>query len=158
METSVRISFDCLPLRTIGRLDVPLDASPKYRARCERIQDAILKHGRHNAYYLFNARCRYQLTNDPAVGMLEFLFRGTVLTDANDLAAVHSDLQVELTGETCDWLNEAAVQFFHETVRRAVVVEFNRYIQAGDLAQTIKRLEQLQADSDALGGYLGMYL
>lgn len=158
MDPPVRISFDCLPLRTIGRLDIPLDASPKYRARCERIQDAIHKHGRHNTYYLFNARCRFDLTNDPAVGMLEFLFRGTVFTDAADQQAVEDDLYVELVGETCEWLTEGAVHFFQETVRRAVIVEFNRYIGAGDLAQTIKRLEQLQADSDAMGGYLGMYL
>jgi hypothetical protein len=158
MEVPVRISFDCLPLRTIGRLDIPLDASPKYRARLERIQVAMRKHGQHNAYYLYNARCRFQLTNDPAVGMLEFLFRGTVLTDEHDQQAALCDLQVELIGETCEWITEPAVAFFQETVRRAVRVEFDRYIKAGNLSQTIKRLEQLQADSDQMGGYLGMYL
>ena len=29
----VDISFDCLPLRSVTRLDVPIDASPKYRER-----------------------------------------------------------------------------------------------------------------------------
>lgn len=31
MDRFVDISFDCLPLRSIGRMDVPLDASPKFR-------------------------------------------------------------------------------------------------------------------------------
>ena len=41
----VDIVFDCLPLRSIGRMDIPLDASPKYRARCERIKHALAVHG-----------------------------------------------------------------------------------------------------------------
>ena len=158
MKPPVEIAFDCVPLRSINRLDIPLDASPKFRARYERIQAAIQRHGRHNSYYLYNAHCRFQLTNDPNLGMLEFLFRGTVLTDSNDQRTEETHLEVELTQETCDWLSEPAVSFFHETVRRAVVIEFDRYIQAGDLAQTIKRLEKLQEQSDELGGYLGMFL
>ena len=158
MQVPVKITFDCLPLRTIGRLDIPLDASPKYRARCERIQAAIRTHGQHNTYYLFNARCRFQLTNDPDIGMLEFLFRGTVLTEPTDQHAVECDLQIELTGESCAWLTQPAVSFFHDTVRRAVQVEFDRFIKAGDLAQAVKRVEQMEADTDQLGGYLGMYL
>jgi hypothetical protein len=158
MQPTIEIAFDCLPLRTVGRLDAPLDASPKFRARCERIQAAIQHHGRHNSYYLYNAHCRFQLTNDVDVGMLEFLFRGVVLTDPSDQHTELCDLQVELTRETCDWLNEPAVAFFHQTVRRAVAVEFDRYIKAGDLAQTIKRLEQLQSHCDEAGGYMGMFL
>jgi len=157
MQT-IEIAFDCLPLRSVNRLDTPIDASPKFRARCERIQAAIARHGRHNTYYLYNAHCHFQLTSDPAIGMLEFLFRGVALTDALDRQTENCDLQVELTRETCDWLNEPAVEFFKETVRRAVVVEFDRYIKAGDLAQTIKRLEALQAQCDEAGGYMGMYL
>ena len=38
------------------------------------------------------------------------------------------------------------------------MVEFDRYIAAGDLAQTVQRIEAIQARSDAAGGYLGMYL
>ena len=29
MDRWVEISFDCLPLRSVGRLDIPMDASPK---------------------------------------------------------------------------------------------------------------------------------
>ena len=41
MQRWVEVSFDCLPLRSIARLDIPIDASPKYRARCERIKAAM---------------------------------------------------------------------------------------------------------------------
>ena len=76
MDRWVEISFDCLPLRSVGRLDIPIDASPKYRQRCERIKRALEKHGSHNTYYLYNAECRFHLTNDPALGMATFRFEG----------------------------------------------------------------------------------
>ena len=100
MQRWVEISFDCLPLRSIGRLDVPLDASPKYQALCHRIKTAMEKHGSLNAYYLYNARCVFHLTNHSQLGMLQFSFEGTVLTDAEDLHAKSSDLMVELQKET----------------------------------------------------------
>ena len=86
MHRWVEISFDCLPLRTVGRLDIPIDASPKYRERCQAIKTAIEKHGSHNTYYLYNASCTFHLTNDRNVGSLEFKFDGTVITDADDIS------------------------------------------------------------------------
>lgn len=158
MSQYVEISFDCLPLRSIGRLDIPIDASPKYRARCERIKDALETHGSHNTYYLYNAACKFHLTNTPDLGMLEYKFEGTALTDPSDRQTVHCDLQVELIRETCDWLTGPVVDWFTETVSRAVTVEFDRYIAAGDLDQTVKRIAAIQAQSDQAGGFLGMYL
>lgn len=158
MDRFVDIGFDCLPLRTIGRLDIPLDASPKYRALCERIKAAIEKHGSHNSYYLYNAHCRYRLANHPQLGMIEFKFEGTVLTDPSDLATVSSDLAVTLEKETCDWLTEPIVRWFHETVAHSVRLEFDRYIEAGDLEQAKKRMEKMRAAADQSGGYVGMYL
>ncbi|MGE3408570.1 MAG: hypothetical protein AB7I37_17260, partial [Pirellulales bacterium] len=67
MTRYVDITFDCLPLRSIGRLDVPIDASPRYRARCERLLKAIEQHGSFNTYYLYNAQCTFHLTNDDQV-------------------------------------------------------------------------------------------
>ena len=154
----VDITFDCLPLRSIGRVDIPIDASPKYRARCERILKAMESHGTFNTYYLYNARCTYHLTNTDAVGMLEFHFEGTVMTDASDQQTERTDLDVTLVRETCDWLTEPVVAWLVETVRRAVLVEFDRYIAAGDLKQTISRVERLQKESDQSGGFVGMYL
>jgi len=158
MSNYVEIDFDCLPLRSITRLDIPIDASPKYRARCERLKEALQHHGSHNTYYLYNARCVFHLTNDPNLGMIEFKFEGTVLTDDTDLKTKDCVLSVELVRETCDWLNEKIVKWFHETVPEAVQVEFDRYIAAGDLAQTKKRIEKIQQQENELGGYVGMGL
>jgi hypothetical protein len=158
MTRFAEITFDCLPLRSVGRFDIPLDASPKYRARCERIKAAIETHGLHNSFYLYNASCAFHLTNSEEVGMLQFRFDGTVLTDETDQKTVQAYLDVELVRETCDWLTEPIVRWFGETVRRSVMVEFDRYIAVGDLQQTIERLKKLQAESESRGGYVGMYL
>jgi len=90
--------------------------------------------------------------------MIGFQFEGTVLTDAEDRKTMAADLQVDLRRETCDWLTEPVVAWFRETVSRTVMVEFDRYIAAGDLDKTIRRIEQLQAESDAHGGFVGMGL
>jgi hypothetical protein len=158
MNRHVDITFDCLPLRSVGRLDIPIDASPKYRQRCERILKAIETHGSFNTYYLYNARCVFHLTNSDAVGMLEFRFEGTALTDTSDQQTLRCDLESELVQETCDWLTEPIVAWFTESVPRAVAVEFDRYIAAGDLKQTVERIQRIQSESDQHGGYVGMYL
>jgi len=158
MNRWVEIEFDCLPLRTVGRLDIPLDASPKFRAQCERLKQAIETHGAHNTYYLHHATCVFHLTNEPAVGMLQFGFEGTVFTDASDQKTVRSDLAVELVKETCDWLTEPIVDWFRKSVSNAVEVEFDRYIAAGDLSKAVERVEKIRAASDESGGFLGMYL
>jgi hypothetical protein len=158
MSRFVEIAFDCLPLRSVTRLDIPIDASPRYRARCERIKAALEKHGSHNSYFLYDANCVFHLTNQDDLGTLEFSFEGTVLTDPADRETVLADLEVTLVRETCDWLTEPVVAWLRETVSHAAVVEFNRYIEAGDLAQTLKRIAALQAKADQTGGYVGMYL
>lgn len=158
MSQYVDIEFDCLPLRSVGRLDIPIDASPKYRARCERIKQILETHGSHNTYFLYNAQCTFHLTNDGEIGMIQFSFDGTALTDEADRKTLRCDLKVELVRETCDWLTQPVSTWLAETVAKAVAVEFDRFISAGDLAQTIARIEQLQAQSDQRGGYVGMYL
>jgi hypothetical protein len=158
MERWVDIQFDCLPLRSIGRMDVPLDASPKYQQFCLRVKAAFEKHGAHNTYYLYNACCRLHLTNHPDVGLLEFRFEGTLLTDTTDTRATHADLEVSLEKETCSWLTEPVVHWFQETVRRAVLVEFDCFIEAGDLEKTRQRIARLQAATEEAGGFIGMYL
>ena len=159
MTNYVDVTFDCLPLRSITRMDVPLDASPKYRQRCLRVKSAIEKHGSHNSYYLYNASCVYHLTNSSDLGTIQFRFEGTLLTDAEDLHAESFELTlIELERETCDWLTEPIVQWFSDTVPRSVMVEFDRYIEAGDLDQAKQRVERIEAASDESGGYVGMYL
>lgn len=158
MDHYVDISFDCLPLRSIGRLDIPLDASPKYQAKLLRIKHALETHGTLRTYYLHNAACKFHLMNDPDLGMIEFRFEGTLFTDSSDTHTERADVTVELVRETVDWLTEPVVHWFHESVTHAVRAEFNRYIANGDLAQTIERLKQLESQVDQSGGYVGMYL
>jgi hypothetical protein len=158
MERWVEIAFDCLPLRSVTRLDAPIDASPKYQDLCRRIKQAIDKHGTHNAYFLYNAHCIYHLMNHAELGRLEFTFEGTVLTDDQDLSCRTCDLQVKLQRETCDWLTQPIVNWFTESVSRSVAVEFDRFIQAGDLQRAKERIEQIQRACDESGGYVGMYL
>ena len=73
----VEIEFDCLPLRSVSRFDVPVDASPKYEQFVLRVKDAMAKHGSHNTYYLHRGTCTYHLTNDPKQGCVIFQFEGT---------------------------------------------------------------------------------
>ena len=158
MSRAVEITFDCLPLRSLGRFDIPIDASPEQCALGERIRRAVEKHGVHNVYYLCNARCVFHLTNHEQIGMLEFAFEGSVLTDAEDQETLRCDLTVALAREVCPWLTAPAVQWLGEAVVEAVRIEFDRYIAAGDLEKTIRRTEQIRAASDARGGFLGMGL
>lgn len=158
MDRWVEITFDCLPLRSVGRLDIPIDASPKYRQRCAKIKASIDKHGSYNTYFVYNARCIYRLVNSPDLGKLEFKFEGTIITDTDDQRCQHCDLEVHLHRETCDWLTEPIAAWFAETVPRSVAAEFDRYIEAGDLEQTRRRIEQIQSASDDSDGFVGMYL
>ncbi|MFP6649536.1 MAG: hypothetical protein VB817_08745, partial [Pirellulaceae bacterium] len=75
-----------------------------------------------------------------------------------DEKSVRTDLQVELVRETCDWLNEPIVQWFCETVPRTVGVEFDRFVENGDLEKTRLRLKEIESQSDEQDGFMGMYL
>jgi hypothetical protein len=158
MGSWVEISFDCLPFRSVGRMDIPIDASPVYRRKLERIKAALDKHGAHNTYYLHHAQCVFHVLNDAKLGQIRFAFEGTVLTDASDERCQQCDLEVELVGDTCDWLTEPVARWFAETVSHAVAYEFDRYIAAGDLQQTRERQQQIQARCDDAGGFVGMHL
>lgn len=158
MNRWVDITFDCLPLRSVVRFDIPIDASPKYRQFCDSVKAAIQKHGSYNTYYLYNGKCTYHLTNRDDTGMIQFRFEGTVMTDQEDRRTVRCDLDAKLARESCDWLTEPVVQWLRETVIQSVSVEFDRYIEAGDLEQAKQRIEKLQAASDETGGFIGMYL
>lgn len=158
MDRWVEISFDCMPLRNVGRMDIPIDASPRYRQFCETVKAAIDTHGSHNSFFLYNARCKFHLTNDAARGLIEFGFQGTALTNSDDSKTRQCHLDVELVGETCDWLTSTIVDWFRDTVPRSVAVEFDRYIDAGDLELAKQRIEKIQEASDDADGFVGMYL
>ena len=111
----VEIEFDCLPLRSVTRLDVPVDASPVYEQFVLRVKQAMSKHGSHNAYYLHRGVCTYHLTNDPEIGTVVFQFEGTVLTGEKDRKTKVVDINVRLNGETCGWLSEPVVGFLADS-------------------------------------------
>ena len=158
MNRWVEVAFDCLPLRSVGRIDIPIDASPRYRQFCEAVKAAMEQHGCHNSFFLYNAKCTFHVTNDPDWGTIEFRFRGTVLTNNDDTKTERCDFEVELAAETCEWLTTPIVDWFQQSVSRAVAVEFDRYIQSTDLAQAKARIEQIEAASDEADGFVGMYL
>lgn len=112
----------------------------------------------HNAFFLSNGKCVFHFANHETLGMVKFAFHGTVLTDTDDRKTAGSDLHIELQSETCPWLTATAVAWLKETVEQAVRIEFDHYIATGDLQVTIDRLRQLEAETEAKSGYLGMGL
>lgn len=157
MEPDVDIAFDCLPLRSVGRVDVPLDAAPAHRARYEHLRRAIERYGNENAYFLYNARCVYRLANSEVDGTLRFEFEGTVITGPGDRRAKRTDLVIRLAAETCGGVPEPVQAWLAGAVERAVLIEFDRYIAAGNLAKTVDQLGQLDSIDD-LEGFGGMHV
>jgi hypothetical protein len=155
MSQNVEISFSCIPLRSVGRFDPPLDATEQQRGLWTQLHRALNTHGAHNAFFLYNARCVFYFANDPMRGTVHLAFQGTVLTDAEDRKTVGSDLQIELRAYTCPQLTAEVLKWFQETVSQSVRIEFDHYIAAGDLQKTIDRLQHLDAEIEASQGYLG---
>ena len=155
MQPVVDIAFDCLPLRSVARVDVPMDASPAFRARCERLQQAIEAHAGENAYFLYNTRCTYRLANSDIDNMVRFSFDGTLLTDRSDGKADRADLNVVLIAETCGGVPPTALDWLRGIVKRAVLVEFDRFIAAGQLADRLDELGDIDSITD-VAGFAGM--
>jgi len=155
MQPVVDIAFDCLPLRSIARVDIPIDASPPLRARSERLRQALNSHSGENAYFLYNTRCTYRLANSDIENMLRFSFDGTVLTDRSDLKADRGDLNIVLTAETCGGVPRAALDWLRGVIQRAVLIEFDRFIEDGQLAERIRQLGRIDSITD-VAGFAGM--
>ena len=157
MNPVVDIVFDCLPLRLVGRFDVPLDASDAYRLRCERLKQAIDRHAGKNAYFLYNARCVYRLANSEVDGMLRFEFEGTVIASSGDDKAEATDLEIELTAATCRGLPNRVKAWFIKAVEVAVLIEFDRFVAAGNLSKAVAVASQVDHIED-LASFAGMHL
>lgn len=157
MEPVVDIAFDCLPLRAVGRMDAPLDASPIFRARYEHLIAALEKHGTERTYFLYDARCVFRLANSEVENMLRFEFEGIVRTDASDLLTESTDLIVKLASETCGGVPAEVLAWFEERVAKAVAIEFDRFIAAGQLTERSTSLGQIERLSD-VAGFSGMNL
>jgi hypothetical protein len=155
MDPVVDIEFDCLPLRSVGRFDIPLDASAAFRARCERLKQAIDTYDNQHAYFLYNTQCTYRLANSEIANMLRFTFDGVVLTDLSDRQAERAELTIELTAETCGGVPPAVHQWLRGVVERAVLIEFDRFISAGQLAARVAELTTA-GNLTAIGDFSGM--
>jgi hypothetical protein len=155
MKPYVDVAFDCLPLRSVGRVDVPLDASPALRARCEQLQRAIDTHGSQNAYLVYNTRCVFRLANSDVENMLRFSFEGTVLTDRSDAKADRAELAIELQGHTCGPIPTEVIAWFRGVVEKAVLIEFDHFIAAGQLSKRVTDLGRIDSIAD-LAGFAGM--
>jgi hypothetical protein len=134
LEPTVDIAFDCLPLRSVSRLDVPLDASEALQRRAERMKSAINELGTERTYFLYNARCVLRFANSEVDGACRFEFEGAVKTDAGDRKCELTRLDVRLVSETCGGVPPAVEAWLADRVREAVAVEFDRFIAAGQLA------------------------
>jgi hypothetical protein len=155
MEPVVDIVFDCLPLRSVPRVDVPLDASPAFRARTEHLRQAIAQYGGENAYFLYNTRCTYRLANSDIDNMLQFSFDGTLLTDRSDGKADRADLDVVLIAETCGGVPPTVMEWFRGIIERAVLIEFDRFITDGQLAERLDELGCIDSIND-VADFAGM--
>jgi hypothetical protein len=132
-EPSVDIAFDCQPLRSIARLDVPLDASDRLRHRAGLIKGAVETYGAERTYYLYNARCVFRFANSEIDGLCRFEFEGVVRTDVGDRKCVDAQLEIRLVSETCGGVPEPVKAWLYDRVRQAVAIEFDRFIAAGQL-------------------------
>jgi hypothetical protein len=149
----IEIAFDCLPLRSLGRVDVPLDASDAFRSRAERIKGALADFGAERTYYLYNAHCVYRFANSEIDGACRFEFEGVVRTDAGDRKCQYAQLDVRLASETCGGVPAEVVAWLADQVRRGVAVEFDRFIAAGQLERAARVSDMSLAN---LGGSAGM--
>ena len=131
LSSFVDVEFESIPLRSVGRLDVPLDASDAQRRRAEHMQLAIKAYGQERTYFLQDARCVFRFANSDVQGICRFEFDGVVRTDAGDRKCEEADLQVTLVSETCGGVPEPVETWLAERVRQAVMVEFDRFIAAG---------------------------
>jgi hypothetical protein len=133
MDALVDISFECLPLRSVGRLDVPLDASDVLRRRLERIASALEAFGAERTYFLYKARCVYRFANSDVDGICRFEFEGIVRTDAGDRLCEQTMLDVTLVSDTCGGVPADVELWLADRVRQAVAIEFDRFVAAGRL-------------------------
>ena len=148
MDPAVDISFSCLPLRSVGRLDVPMDASGVYRVRYERLRTALAKYSPDRTYYLYDAHCSFRLANSEIEGIVRFNFEGIVRTDAGDALTEQVELDVTLVSETCGGIPPEVETWLHGRVQKAVAIEFDRFIAAGQLSSRTSEIGQLERLSD----------
>ncbi len=155
MPDAVTIVFECLPFRLVGHSGMPLDASDEQQALWRRFRAAMAKHGTANTYFLYNADCVFRLSNGQD-GYLRFVFEATVKTDEKDATPIDVDLVCRLAESDYDRLAFDVQDFFREAVRRAVLAEFQLFIDAGNLKRALAQREHILREWDRTRGFIGM--
>ena len=156
MSDAVSIVFECLPFRLVGHSGMPLDASDEQMALWRRFRAAMSKHGTANTYFLYNADCTFKLSNGPG-STIRFLFEATVRTDDKDEHPIAIDLACRPAETDFDLPPSTVVQdFFREAVRRAVIAEFQLFIDAGNLKRALAQREHILQEWDRNRGFVGM--
>ena len=156
MSDAVSIVFECLPFRLVGHAGLPLDASDEQQALWRRFRAAMNKHGTATTYFLYNADCTFRLTNGPD-GFVRFLFEATVRTNEKDERPVDIELACQLAETDFDQpLAAPVIDFFHQAVRRAVLDEFQLFIDAGNLKRALAQKEHILREWDRNRGFVGM--
>jgi hypothetical protein len=156
MSGAVSIVFECLPFRLVGHAGLPLDASDEQRALWRRFREALAKHGTENTYFLYNADCTFSLSNGPE-GWLRFVWEATLQTDPGDQRPVDIDLACRLADtDFAKPLAASVLDFFREALRRAVLAEFQRFIDAGNLKRALAEREHVLREWDQTRGFVGM--
>ena len=155
MTHAVTIVFECLPFRLVGHTGMPLDASDEQMALWRRFRAAMTKHGTTNTYFLYNADCTFGLSNGEA-GYLRFVFEATMKTDETDERPIDIDLACRLAESDFERLSPEVQDFFQEAVRRAVLAEFQLFIDAGNLKRALAQKEHILREWDRNRGFVGM--
>ena len=156
MPDAVAIVFECLPFRLVGHAGMPLDASDEQMALWRRFRAAMSKHGTANTYFLYNADCTFRLSNG-GDGSVRFLFEATIRTDEKDQRPIDVDLASQLAEtDFAKPFAPDALEFFRDAVRRAVLAEFQLFIDAGNLKRALARKEHILQEWDRNRGFIGM--
>jgi hypothetical protein len=156
MPDAVAIVFECLPFRFVGHSGMPLDASEEQMALWRRFRAAMAKHGTANTYFLYNADCTFTLSNGPG-NTIRFLFEATVRTDAKDEHPIDIDLACRVAETDFDLPPSTVVlDFLRDVVRRAVLAEFQLFIDAGNLKRALAQKEHILREWDRNRGFVGM--
>ncbi len=151
----IEIAFDCLPLRSVGRVDAPLDASDAFRRRAEKIKGALAEFGAERTYFLYNGHCVFRFANSDIDGTCRFEFEGVVRTDAGDRKFHDAMIDSHLASDTCEGVPDAVQAWLAARVEQAVGIEFDRFIAAGQLAERAGALGAATNLAD-IGGLSGM--
>jgi hypothetical protein len=102
--------------------------------------------------------CAYRtgLPSNGEAGFVRFVFEATVKTDEKDERPIDIDLACRLAESDFERISPEVQDFFREAVRRAVLAEFQLFINAGNLKRALAQREHILREWDRTRGFIGM--